>query len=325
MRTIISRSNRLYALSVALMVQLTLFAANNDREFQQAIRYGAAAQISVRIVDDAQKPISGVMVESRFDAAFQSQGGAMTVMTDTNGMAIVTGKTGKSVTIRATKPGYYGASDKICYVSLGQGVEDGKWKPWNVMRTLILRPVKNPVAQKMPIDDWRIAKTPSAWIGFDIEKYDFVKPHGQGEVADMEIKYEFDGHDLNNIDGMDVYMRFPWDYAGAYYHSRSMTSDFKDAYFAVTNAVYLKDFHFFDHTVRDGHGHVVRHDKQIFDNSKAMIIRSRCVVDKEGRLKEARYSEITHFRFGCDENGCCLMFQPIFNPTPNDPNLEPKW
>ena len=52
-------------------------------------------------------------------------------------------------------------------------------------------------------------KTPSAWIGFDIEKYDFVKPHGQGEVADMEIKYEFDGHDLNNIDGMDVYMRFP--------------------------------------------------------------------------------------------------------------------
>lgn len=324
MRMKISCSNRLYMLSVALIMQLTLFAADNDREFQQAIRYGATAQVSVRIVDDSQKPVSGVTVESRFDAALRSRGCVVTVTTDTNGMAIVTGKTGKSVTIRATKPGYYGASDKICYVSLGQGVEDGKWKPWNVMRTLILRPVKNPVAQKMPIDDWRIAKTPSAWIGFDIEKYDFVKPHGQGEVADMEIKYEFDGHDLNNIDGMDVYMRFPWDYAGAYYHSRSMTSDFKDAYFAVTNAVYLKDFHFFDHTVRDGHGHVVRHDKQIFDNSKAMIIRSRCVVDEEGRLKEARYSEITHFRFGCDENGCCLMFQPIFNPTPNDTNLEPK-
>lgn len=325
MRMKISCSNRLYMLSVALIIQLTLFAADNDREFQQAIRYGATAQVSVRIVDDSQKPVSGVTVESRFDGALRSRGCVVTVTTDTNGMAIVTGKTGKSVAIRATKPGYYGVSDQICFISQGQGVEEGKWKPWNVARTLVLRPVKNPVAQKMPIDDWRIAKTPSAWIGFDIEKYDFVKPHGNGEVADMEIKYEVDGHDLKNLDGMDIYIRFPWNYAGAYYQNRCMTSDFKDAYFAVTNAVYLKDFHFFDHTVRDGHGHVVRHDKQIFDNSKAMIIRSRCVVDEEGRLKEARYSEITHFRFGCDENGCCLMFQPIFNPTPNDPNLEPKW
>lgn len=324
MRMKISCSNRLYMLSVALIMQLTLFAANNDREFQQAIRYGATAQVSVRIVDDSQKPVSGVTVESRFDGALRSRGCVVTVTTDTNGMAIVTGKAGKSVAIRATKPGYYGVSDQICFISQGQGVEDGKWKPWNVMRTLILRPVKNPVAQKMPIDDWRIAKTPSAWIGFDIEKYDFVKPHGNGEVADMEIKYEVDGHDLKNLDGMDIYIRFPWNYAGAYYQNRCMTSDFKDAYFAVTNAVYLKDFHFFDHTVRDGHGHVVRHDKQIFDNSKAMIVRSRCVVDEEGRLKEARYSQITHFRFGCDENGCCLMFQPIFNPTPNDTNLEPK-
>lgn len=324
MRMIISGSNRLFALSFALMVQLMLFAANNDCEFQQAIQYGATAQISVRVVDDAQNPISDVMVEAQFDAAFQSQGGALTVMTDTNGTAVVSGKTGKSVAIRATRSGYYGASDKICYISLGQGVKDGKWEPWNVMRTLILRPVRNPAAKKMLIEDWRIVKAPSAWIGFDIEKYDFVKPYGQGEVADMEIKYEFDGHDLNNLDGMDVYMRFPWDYAGAYYQNRNMTSDFKDAYFAVTNAVYLKDFHFFDHIVRDVYGHVVRHDKQIFDNSKAMIIRSRCVVDEEGRLKEARYSEITHFRFGCDENGCCLMFQPIFNPIPNDTNLEPK-
>ena len=325
MRMKISCSNRLYMLSVALIMQLTLFAADNDREFQQAIRYGATAQVSVRIVDDSQKPVSGVTVESRFDAALRSRGCVVTVTTDTNGMAIVTGKTGKSVAIRATKPGYYGVSDQICFISQGQGVEEGKWKPWNVARTLVLRPVKNPVANKVPISDWRIAKTPSAWIGFDVEKYDFVKPHGNGEVADMEIKYEVDGHDLKNLDGMDIYIRFPWNYAGAYYQNRCMTSDFKDAYFAATNAVYLKDFHFFDHKLRDGHGHVVRHDKQTFDNSKAMIVRSRCVVDEEGGLKEARYSEITHFRFGCDENGCCLMFQPIFNPTPNDPNLEPKW
>ena len=314
----------LRVLSVAMMVQLTLYAAKDDREFQQAIQYGAMAQISVRTVDDEQKPIGGVMLKCQFDAALRSRGGASSVTTDTNGMAIVSGKTGKSVLIVATKPGYYGASDEICYISQGQGVEHGKWKPWNIVRTLILRPIKNPVANKVPIEDWLKAKTPSVWIGLDVAKYDFVKPHGKGEVADMEIKYELRGRDYGNIDCMDVYIRFPWDYSGAYYQNRCMTSDFKDAYFAVTNEPYLKEFHFFDHTLRDGRGNVVRHDKQMFDNSKTMIVRSRCVVDEKGELKEARYSQITNFRFGCDENGCCLMFQPIFNPTPNDTNLEPK-
>lgn len=71
-----------------------------------------------------QKPVSDAKIEARFDPALQSAGEVKVASTDTNGMAIVTGKTGKSVTIRATKPWYYGASDKICYVSLGQGVKE---------------------------------------------------------------------------------------------------------------------------------------------------------------------------------------------------------
>lgn len=60
------------------------------------------------------------------------------------------------------------------------------------------------------------------------------------------------------------------------------------------------------------------------DPSKVLIIRSRCVLDMNGKLKEVRYSQISNVRFGCDDKGGCIMFQPIFNPTSNDTNLEPR-
>ena len=115
---------RLSLLAVVLAVLSPIYAAKHDPDFQRAILHGATAQISVRVVDDEQKPVSDVKIEARFDPALQSAGEVKVASTDTNGMAIVTGKTGKSVTIRATKSGYYGASDKICYVSLGQGVKE---------------------------------------------------------------------------------------------------------------------------------------------------------------------------------------------------------
>lgn len=114
---------RLSLLAVVLAVLSPIYAAKHDPDFRRAILHGATAQISVRVVDDEQKPVSDAKIEARFDSTLQSAGEVKIVSTDTNGMAIVAGKTGKSVTIRATKPGYYGASDKICYVSLGQGVK----------------------------------------------------------------------------------------------------------------------------------------------------------------------------------------------------------
>ena len=115
---------KLSLLTVVLAVLSPIYAAKHDPDFQRAILHGATAQISVRVVDDEQKPVCDAKIEARFDPALQSAGEVKVASTDTNGMAIVTGKTGKSVTIRATKPGYYGASDKICYVSLGQGVKE---------------------------------------------------------------------------------------------------------------------------------------------------------------------------------------------------------
>ena len=296
------------ALAVLVLAQFAMYA-RADSDLLRAIKYGATAQLTVKIVDDAKQPVEGAKIEARFDAALSASGESKSFVSDTNGMAIVSGRTGKSVYLRVTKDGYYGSTTEIGYAGLGLGVRGKNWQPWNMTKEIVLRPIKKPLAVKVPVENWRIA---------------VVRPHGKGEVADMEIKIDWDGRRFPNYTGIDVYIRFPQKYAGGYYQDRFMGSDFKDSYLALTNATYLKEFRFYEHPVRDTHGELLRYEVNDFDPSKVLIIRSRCVLDENGKLKDARYSQISNFRFGCDDKGGCIMFQPIFNPTPNDTNLEPK-
>ena len=101
---------KLSLLAVVLAVLSPIYAAKHDPDFQRAILQGATAQISVRVINDEQKPVSDAKIEARFDSALQSAGEVKIVSTDTNGIAVVSGKTGKTVCIQATKSGYYRSS-----------------------------------------------------------------------------------------------------------------------------------------------------------------------------------------------------------------------
>ena len=56
-----------------------------------------------------------------------------------------------------------------------------------------------------------------------------------------------------------------------------------------------------------------------------LVVRSRCKLNEDGTLKSAHYFQLGEIRFSGDERGAALKFLSIFNPTPNDTNLEPKW
>ena len=47
-------------------------------------------------------------------------------------------------------------------------------------------------------------------------------------------------------------------------------------------------------------------------------------MNEDGTLKSAHYFQLGEIRFSGDERGAALRFLSIFNPTPNDANLEPK-
>ena len=311
------------ALATLALVQFAMYA-RADSDLLRAIKYGATAQLTVKIVDDAKQPVEGAKIEARFDAALSASGESKSFVSDTNGMAIVSGKTGKSVSLRATKDGYYGSTDEVCFVSMGQGVKNGTWQPNDFKKIIVLNQMKNPMATRPNVSYGRYTNITGKWLGFDIAQYDFVKPNGKGEVADFEVKFEWDGQRGENFHGMDMDMRFPESFAGAYYHERVMQSEFKDAYSASTNATYQKTFTFYSRPIRNLAGEIVARNQRHFDTTKTLIVRSRCVLNDDGTLKSARYSEITDLSFGCGRKGAWIMFQPIFNPTPNDTNLEPK-
>ena len=301
-----------------------LVYAHSDRAFYHAVQYGATARFIIEVVDDLERPVGGVKITARFDSALKASGELKSFVTDTNGMAVVSGKTGKSVSLRATKDGYYGSTDEVCFVSMGQGVKNGTWQPNDFKKIIVLNQMKNPMATRPNVSYGRYTNITGKWLGFDIAQYDFVKPNGKGEVADFEVKFEWDGQRGENFHGMDMDMRFPESFAGAYYHERVMQSEFKDAYFASTNATYQKTFTFYSRPIRNLAGEIVARNQRHFDATKTLIVRSRCVLNDDGTLKSARYSEITDLSFGCGRKGAWIMFQPIFNPTPNDTNLEPK-
>ena len=310
---------------LAILILTTIaMHVHADSDLSRAIKYGAVAQLTVRVIDDENLPVGGVEIKARFDAALSATGEVKSFVTDTNGVAVVSGRTGRSVSLRATKAGYYGSTEEIGYAGLGLGVKEGRWQPWNMAKEIVLRPIKKPSAVKVPVENWRNADVTGLWIGFDLERYDFVRPHGEGMVADMEVKIDWDGRRFPDYTGMDVRIRFPEKCAGGYYQQRFMGSDFKDSYLALPNAIYEKEFRFYEQAIRDKNGELVKYETKDFDPAKVLIVRSRCVTDESGKLKEARYSQISNFRFSCGDSGACIMLQPIYNPTPNDTNLEPK-
>ena len=204
-----------------------------------------------------------------------------------------------------------------------QGVKNGTWQPHDFKKIIVLNRIKNPMAIKPNVSYGRYTNVTGSWLGFDIAKYDFVKPNGNGEVVDFEVKFEWDGQRGENFHGLDMDIRFSETFAGAYYYERMMQSDFKDAYVASPNATYQKYFTFYSHPVRNHAGEIVARNQKHFDLTKTLIVRSRCVLNADGTLKSARYSEIIDLSFGCGKKGVWIMFQPIFNPSPNGTNLEP--
>ena len=316
---------KLSLLVVVLAALSPIYAAKHDPDFQRAILQGATVHISIRVVDDEQKPVSDAKIEARFDSALQSAGEAKIVSTDTNGIAVVSGKTGKTVCIQATKSGYYRSSDSVCFVSMGQGVVEGKWQPWNMEKTIILRAVRNPVACQHKVRGYKHVNRVNEWLKFDLEYGDFLPPEGSGKVCDMEVLFDWNGKLGDEYTGMGVKIRFPNDgYSGGYYADNVMCSDFKGVYDFLPNNRLISEFAYSTIEERDSAtGALQRRQEMLFDKTKGLIARIRCEVDPaSGKLLKFHCAQISDIKFGCNKSGVVFLLKSFFNLTPNDTNLE---
>ena len=313
--------------STVLLAVPLLAVTRADRDFYRAIESGATAQLTVKVVDDVGRPVGGVNIEARFAPAFNAPGEKKLFTTDTNGIAIVSGRTGKSVSLRTTKDGFYGSSEKIDYVALGQGVKGVKWLPWGMKKEIVLRPVKKPKTEQFKIRGYKHTKRLNEWLRFDLEYGDFVSPDGKGKTGDFEVLFNWDGGMGNKYTGMGVKIRFMDKYSGGCYVNKVMCSDFSGAYaFPLSQDVHPEFSYFVREKRNHDTGELIEREARKFDETKALLVRSRCEIDPlTGKLLKCHYSQISDIQFGCNsDEGIVFLVKSFYNPTPNDTNLEPK-
>ena len=309
---------------ICCMVTLQLFAnaaqaIRKSSEYRNARRNGAMAEIHLRVVDDMGEFVTNASIRAVMHLSASEY--SMFGTTDTNGVYVAKGKTdGNYIEFFVGKDGYYGSKAKVVYASMTEPhkVKDGKWQPYGEELTLVLKPIKNPIKLKsVPVKEFLFTSSVCEWVGYDIEKNDFIKPNGSGEIADFEVYLDWDKiYSINDSKQIGFKIRFIEEGAGFYVQPLDQMSKLPTPYFAETNRVFEKEAQFYGR-------YNGKRLKQRFDESQCWIIRSRCKFDDNGKLKVAHYSVVRFLGVSASPElkvGFCFL--GAFNPMPNDTNLE---
>lgn len=283
---------------------------------------GALAQVRIKVVDQDGGVVVGAKIWGGFTSGKRIDDyNLVDGVTDTKGEFMAQGWCNEFLRFDVRKQGYYRTEEKIFFGRSGAKpiIANGKWQPYGETRTVVLKKIKNPGVLKVPSSLIQVevaVPVYGEWLPFDLEKFDWVKPHGEGSHDDVllrfrrritdkwyDFKYEMDVSFTNHPFG------------GAVVLAKDCNSEFTTEYNADTNAAYKASFNYFlERTKKSGS------KSSVLDRDSYLVFRTRTTVDEEGRLKTAHYGAIhgewmpgkTNMTF---TDGC-------FNPTPNDTNIE---
>jgi len=307
---------------LSVMQTMGFVKSKKDPVYREARRNGALAKIELHIADDDGAPVPDAKIKAYLGMNFRPKGTWINGTTNTNGVFVLEGKTcGDEIEVFVTKDGYYDSHVVYCYATMGaeREVKDGKWQPYGASEKIVLRKLKHQMT--VPIDGQFVdTRCLNEWVGYDIEKHDFVVPHGNGSVTDFQVTIDWNGRWLPDYRGMGVRIRFVEPYSGYYTCAVVAESEFKGPYKANPQADFQKEARFYEEVSDDN-----KRSRYLFDSSKCWVVRSRCKVDSYGQLVEANYSIVHNVDFACQPDGKgCFRLTGVMNPTPNDANLEPK-
>lgn len=298
------------------------YGLKKDPAYLDARRNGAETKIVLKVVDDMGAVVSNATVNIFFGMNFRPKGHAISGETDETGIFTAVGKTcGDEIEICIDKSGYYPSRRRLCYAAMGKErlAEGGRWLPYGDMQQIVLRKRRNPTTAKR-FWEFRYTKEVNSWIGFDLEKNDFVRPYGTGAIQDFEVFIDWDGEWLPKYKGMAVAIRFVEPFSGYCEIPANVESSFIGPYKAGPTANYAQNARFSEQVRSDG-----EISESHFNKANCWVVRSRCKVDEKGELISANYTVIHDITFACKKGGIAgFSITGFFNPTPNDTNLEPK-
>lgn len=155
-------------------------------------------------------------------------------------------------------------------------------------------------------------------VEFDLRKGACLPPYGGmdddevGEVADMRIaRYK---QIVNGVTHYFGTLDFPSG-GGAYKRQKTGDASFPTAYEVETNSVFCSTVTYSYHVTSND----VIDVENLLSTNEYMVLRTRIALDADGAITNCCYSKIV----GEMWVGDALFFHSsVFNPQPNDPNLE---
>lgn len=304
-----------------LALNFEVLAYKKDPDFLEAERNGAETCIRLVAKTDEGVPVPNAQVEVLMGMTFRERAYCLNGTTDTNGVFVISGKTtGNEIEIEVQKDGYYKAFKKLSYVRMGHEheVKDGKWLPWGDTLNIPLREIKSPVSLICHNAGFDIPNN-GEWIGFDMEKQDWVAPAGKGKIEDFSVNLKWDGKQTMYSDLLELRVRFSRDGDGYYYADKTYGSAFSGVYQADTNQCLQTELVCKVEKVDGGW------KETGVSKGKLMVVRSRTTLDRHGTVVDANYSAIRAISIFGGWHGTAEMsviYQ--FNPKKNDIWLEPR-
>jgi hypothetical protein len=281
------------------------------------IIHGATSELEIRIVDDSGAPVP----EAKISVVYYTAPEKVKVKegkTDEQGCFRASGRTIGEVHVWARKPGFYDSKLQPRFRLNDDETARAtrKWAPEPVPVTVVLKRILHPAnlvlnggpCQEMP---WPATNTV---LGFDLERFDWCPPYGEGEYDDLQLEYDFWRSPTN---WFQVYSHLTLTMTngvdGLYLAPLEKFSELNRCYHANPDADYQRRLEFvYDRRT----GEVARDIPMSKDHY--MVFRTRTKTNEVGEVVSAHYGLI--FEEGDYELEWSIIVG--FNPTPNDTNLE---
>ncbi|QBG46695.1 hypothetical protein EGM51_04510 [Verrucomicrobia bacterium S94] len=286
-----------------------------------ALAQPPSTKFTVQVTDaETGTPITNAWVRTGFKERADPWGAGVGKSTrvqkqvDSDGVALFKGNTiSEERGGRVFADGYYSHGFGMKY---SYNIALNRWEPWNPTFEVKMRPKKNPVPMYHREGHWSAFKVPEyeKLLGYDLEKQDFVSPHGKGSKADLFFEFKRDFKNSQNYD-VSCRLTFPNEHDGIqeYYFDEAIQSSFKWPYLAPTNN-YQPTVEW--HSTRSNAGAISNN----FKENVNYIFRVRTQVDDEGNITSACYGKISGpFGLGWAD---WVNWVYWFNPVPNERSLE---
>jgi len=280
----------------------------------------AASKFTVRVIDaETGLPVTNAMVQTIFEHQYDSWGNKPSIVdrrndpVDSNGEVVFEG--------RCIHGGAGGAASAEDYYSAHEGRSSKKnillnrWEPWNPTIEVKMRPKKNPVP--MIVKRIESLKIP-AWdqpVGFDLEKADWVEPHGKGTQADFFVNMH---RRFEHSSDYDAIARITFPNEGDGIQLYEIPEEFKNSSYQFPYEAPMEGFQ--DTLVLERHA-TLRKTECSFNPDKDMyMFRVRTKMDEQGKLVSACYGRVDRrIEIGWGE---VFDFEYHFNPVLNERSLE---